>query len=281
MQVRAKMPIALSADVFRMEENTRVYWLGGAAFLICSHGTNILIDPQISFCQKNGNLFAPNGLRLFCKPPLSAEEAVSADIVLYTHADDDHFEAATAQKLGAANILIVGPAPVFEKAVHLGIPEKQLKMIRPGDCLEIGKVKITVFPADHPWQLLNTAKFGRPYGKEDCVGFIVETQDVRMFISGDTRLLPEHTTLENIDILAMDASSCSFHLSVQGSAALCCYLPKAWLLPCHYGTYDAPGDPAHGGDPSEVLSLVENAQDRLIDAAPGEKIVFLDHQYQR
>ena len=51
MQVRAKMPIALSADVFRMEENTRVYWLGGAAFLICSHGTNILIDPQMSFCQ--------------------------------------------------------------------------------------------------------------------------------------------------------------------------------------------------------------------------------------
>ena len=137
---------------------------------------------------------------------------------------------------------------------------------------------MTVFPADHPWQLLNVKKFGRPYGAGDCAGFLIDTPDVRIFISGDTRLLPEHTELTGVDVLGMDASACCFHLGVQGSAALCRYLSKAWLIPCHYGTYDAPGDPAHGGNPSDVLNLVEGADKRLIDAAPGERIAFRSHR---
>ncbi len=277
-QARAKPPIPLCSNVFCREENTRIYWLGGASFLVCAYGESVLIDPQMTVSERNGRLYGANGLPLFAAPPMRAEQAGDVGLVLYTHADDDHFETETAQKLGSLGVHLAGPVPVFEKAVRLGIPEKQLSLIHTGDLLTVGEIRVTVFPADHPWQLLNVKKFGRPYGAGDCAGFLIDTPDVRIFISGDTRLLPEHTELTGVDVLGMDASACCFHLGVQGSAALCRYLSKAWLIPCHYGTYDAPGDPAHGGNPSDVLNLVEGADKRLIDAAPGERIAFRSHR---
>lgn len=277
-QARAKAPVPLHSGVLCREENTRIYWLGGASFLICAYGASILIDPHMAAIERNGQLYGANGLRMFAAPPLSAEQVHGIDLVLYTHADDDHFETETAERLGALGAHLAGPAPVFAKAAHLGIPKKQLSRIRAGEILTAGEIRVTVFPADHPWQLLDVKKFGHPYGAGDCVGFLIDTPDMRMFVSGDTRLLSEHTTLSGVDVLGMDASTCCFHLGVQGSAALCRYLSGAWLIPCHYGTYDAPGDPAHGGDPADVLALVEGADKRLIDAAPGERIVFHAHR---
>ena len=159
-QARAKLPIPLCSNVFCREENTRIYWLGGASFLICAYGESVLIDPQMAVSERNGGLYGANGLRLFAAPPMRPEQAGDVGLVLYTHADDDHFETETAQKLGSLGVHLAGPAPVFEKAVHLGIPEKQLSLIHTGDLLTVGEIRVTVFPADHPWQLLDVKKFG-------------------------------------------------------------------------------------------------------------------------
>ena len=137
-----------------------------------------------------------------------------------------------------------------------------------------GAIKITAFAADHPWQLLDLQKFGRPFERGECLGYIVETPDARMFFAGDTRLIPEHMTLSDIDLLGLDASTCAFHLAPMGAAALANHLKDAKLVPCHYGTYDAPDDPAHAGDPADVLKFIKSWEGRYIDAAPGEAIVF-------
>ena len=42
-QARAKPPIPLCSNVFCREENTRIYWLGGASFLVCAYGESVLI----------------------------------------------------------------------------------------------------------------------------------------------------------------------------------------------------------------------------------------------
>lgn len=273
MQAKSKPPVLLTRAVFEKNENTRVYWLGGGSFLICSRGDTVLIDPQQAV-EKDGEFYGENELRCFYRPALDLTLVPAGALALYTHSDADHFGPAASKMLDENGLITAGPIPVYEQAVDAGFDTKRLKLLRIGDVYTHGSVKITAFIADHPWQMLDTEKFGRPFVTGECLGYIIETPDARMFFAGDTRLVAEHMTLENIDLLGLDASTCAFHLAPMGAATLANRLKEAKLVPCHYGTYDAEGDPAHGGDPKDVLKFIKSWEGRYIDAAPGEEITF-------
>jgi L-ascorbate metabolism protein UlaG (beta-lactamase superfamily) len=100
----------------------------------------------------------------------------------------------------------------------------------------------------------------RPFRHDDCVGYVVHTPDGSLLFPGDTRLLEVHLHLKNLKFIAIDVSECPYHMGKVGTIVLARTHNDALLFPYHYGTYDMPGNLAHGGNPDYILTQVRNPE---------------------
>lgn len=130
-----------------------------------------------------------------------------------------------------------------------------------------------LFPADHPWQLKDLERGGPPYRMGECCGFLIDAPEGRLYFPGDTRLMEYHLSLSDIDVLALDVSTCEYHLNHTSAIVLANHFPKAYLLPFHYGTYDCPTVAAHCGEPEDIYPYITNSLQRGLILAPGEPFV--------
>lgn len=268
-QVTAPPTRPLTADAFGPNDKTTCYWLAGAAFLMNARGTLIMIDPLLKTMPEQPHLNEV-GLKLKVDYPIDSADVPKLDAVLYTHSDDDHVGNRTALELALLKPEIVGPPPVYQSLVDLGVDPKLIRVCRTDDRFQIGCVTIEVIPADHPWQLQDPVRFGKPFRTGDCCGFLLTTPDGSFYFPGDTRLMEEHLSLKPVDVLALDASLCTYHLNPLGAKVLADSQPNAILIPCHYGTYDSPDIPAHCGDPLDLFDTIEGGRTRGRMLAPGE-----------
>jgi len=274
-QVIAPKTIPVMQEAFKQIEETSITWLAGASFLINARGTIILIDPVLT-TQPDDSRMSETGLKLLVDNPISARVIPKVDVVLYTHSDDDHLAAETAKILSKLTPTFIGPPPVFEKLAKLNINPKNSVTCRTGDIYKFGEATIEIVPADHPWQLLDLAKFGKPFRLGDCCGFIVTTPDARSYFPGDTRLMEEHLAIKDLDVLALDASVCTYHLNHYNAVVLANTMKNALLIPFHYGTYDEPDSLALNGDPEDIITHVNNGYNRFRYFAPGRSLKMKD-----
>jgi len=243
---------------------TDIYWLGGGGFLIVSRGAALMIDPILT--EEDA------GMRHFYEIPLSPDD-IEPDFVLYTHPDSDHLGIETAKFF---NKTVFGATlPSYEKLTRAGIKPERVLTYKDGHRFSAGSVSVEVFPADHPWQLVNP-KFGDPFRDGECCGYILNTDDARMYFPGDTRLMKAHYGLSNVDFVALDISASEYHLGARGAVTLANILETAHILPCHYGTYDAPDSPAFNGDPMLLYGPVINTRERVLHYGIGQRVRFIN-----
>ncbi|SNS80980.1 L-ascorbate metabolism protein UlaG, beta-lactamase superfamily [Anaerovirgula multivorans] len=270
---RAKESIKIRPEAFEKSEHTSIAWLAGAGFFINSRGTIILIDPVLMTKSEEKNI-SECGLKLLVPYPIHAVDIRKVDAVLYTHPDNDHLSQDTALILAQLSPRFIGPNTVFKKLAQIGVDPNIIETCRVGDSIKINDVIIEVTPADHPWQLQDPKRCGKPFRIGDCCGFIVTTADGRCFFPGDTRLMEDHLAIQNIDVLALDVSLDPYHLNHLGATVLANLMSEAFLIPIHYGTYDVPDKPAHCGDPNDVIEKIENGKKRARILAPGELLIL-------
>lgn len=266
-----KPTVSILPEAFQGSEDTAVYWLSGAGFFIHSRNTNILIDPVLTRNAENPSL-SEGGLPLKVDFPLDPSAVPGDCYVLYTHADSDHLGPETARTLAGRGCTMVGTLAIFERLARLGVAPEQIQVLRIHEEIQIGDVLVESIIADHPWQLKDLARGGRPYRIGECSGFILNTSEGRLFFPGDTRLMEDHFRIHDIDLLALDVSTDEYHLNHTSAAVLANHFPEALLLPCHYGTYDCPHISAHKGEPEEVYANVKNSDKRGLIPAPGEPV---------
>ena len=272
--------IPITPDAFCMSDHTTLWWLGGGGFMMNSRGTVVLIDPVVSTQPDNPGR-CEIGIELVVKYPIDATGIKRVDMILYTHRDSDHLGPITAPALAKRlRPVTVGPPPVFEKLIRLGINHEELISCRPGDDLTAGNVSIEVIDADHPYQLADPFwdhNFkARPTRSGDCCGYILRTVDGSFLFTGDTRLMEHHLRLKNIDVVALDVSRCQFHLNTTGAGALANSLSEAILIPYHYGTYNST-IASYTGSPADVIPRVHNpARARII--VPGQPFSMKDRK---
>jgi L-ascorbate metabolism protein UlaG (beta-lactamase superfamily) len=273
-QVSAPPSLPMGPEAFAASPETALWWLTNAGFLINARGTLVMLDPAISLAP-DGSRLSETGHRLLVSLPIEAWQVPRLDAVLYTHADYDHFAPATARELVRTGALFLGPPPVAEELRKLGA--ERARAARAGETLEVGRVSITVTPADHPWQARDPARFGPPWKPEDCCGYLVETPDGAVWHPGDTRLMEEHLGLHGVDVLLLDVSRNEYHLGVENAARLASALDQALIIPHHFGSYDhtdpTPYNP-YNGDPAEVAARVRDSERRFRLLAPGERSVL-------
>ncbi|MBE0696770.1 MAG: MBL fold metallo-hydrolase, partial [Anaerolineaceae bacterium] len=117
---------------FEARERTLVTWLGMAGALINVRGTILLIDPLISTIEKDGQIVSEEGDYRFKVPlPVEAKDLPRVDLVMYTHADDDHFGRLTARLLAERlPCRFIAPPPVARGLRELGIPAERIQIAK-------------------------------------------------------------------------------------------------------------------------------------------------------
>lgn len=265
--------VPIPAIAFSESSETTISWLTGSGFLINCRGTLIMVDPVIA--MKSGSQdICELGMRLLRPLPIQAHEIPRLDAILYTHTDSDHLAPITATTLIRTGGTFWGTSAVVRNLESLGIPAVQTQSLKIGETVHIGAIKIKITPADHPWQEIDPSKYGAPHGPDDCCGFLLHTPDGTIWITGDTRLLPEHLSMGEVDVLLLDVSDDPYHLGIENEILLANHYESAMLIPHHYGTYDAPDALPFNGDPARLAPSITNSDSRLHILAPGEAFVL-------
>jgi L-ascorbate metabolism protein UlaG (beta-lactamase superfamily) len=271
----------MSSGDFGVIEDTRLYWLGQAGFVLNTRGVVLLLDPLL--VTGPGSL-SETGLELLNPWPIDAAELPRVDAVLYTHTDNDHLGPETAKNLMKLDPIFIGTLYCKDRLTELGaspvrclsgVPAGTPRRGKNGNSFDMGSAKIELLPADHPWQLSDPDKYGRIFGPEDCCGYKITTQDGVFVFPGDTRLMKHHLDLRNITVLALDVSTDPYHLGAQGATVLANRLEDVLLVPYHYGTLKSDNS-AHNGDPGPILRGIRDGVRRGRILAPGEPLILRD-----
>lgn len=199
----------------------KIYWLGHDGFRI-ETAKIIYIDPY----QISGG--------------------PAADIILISHEHFDHCSPEDVEKIQKQDTVIVTEKDSSKKL------KGDIRVVKPGDRVEIGDIKIEAVPA------YNTDKDFHPK-KNQWLGFILEVEGIRIYHAGDTDHIPEMKSF-NVDIALLPVSGTYVMTADQAVEAALDINPKI-AIPMHYG--------AIVGDRSDA--------ERFRDALKGKlDVVILD-----
>ena len=174
-----------------------IEWLGHASFKIKSGNKTIYIDPYAGHYDEK------------------------ADIILITHSHYDHFSKETIAKIQAEETKIVCPADVGG--------EIECKIIQNNEKAEVNGLKIEAVPA------YNLRSHNHPEGKGN--GYIFEVEGKRIYVAGDTDLIPEMNVFE-ADICLLPIGGTYTMDATEAAAAAKIIQPKI-AIPMHWGKITA------------------------------------------
>jgi len=201
-QAKAPPSQPFEEEAFQESDSTTLRWLGMAGFLINSRGTTFMIDPLL------GEFDMP----IMIEFPIKANEVPSLDAVLVTHSDNDHYSRPTCTDLKSVTKEFHSTIYVDSLMKNQGLPSFGHNI---GDSFKIGGVKVSLTPADHAWQNdYPEMNEGRFWKQEDCTGFWIETPDGTIWATGDSRLMPEHLTMQSPDAILLDFSDSEWHFTL-------------------------------------------------------------------
>ena len=252
--------IPLTKKDFEKISDTAIYWLGNASIFINSRGTNVMIDPLLEGFD----------MPLLIEMPIFPKDIPTLDAILITHDDNDHFSKPTCHDV--EKVCKEYHAPQFVAGL---IRDEGLNGIGHdiGETFSVGEMKFKLTPAEHNWKNFSEKHHWRDYKLEDYCGFWIETQDGKIWLPGDSKLLEEHLQMPQPDVILLDFADNSWHITFDGAVKLANTYPDADLICIHWGSVDAPQMNTFNGDPERLASAIKNP-DRVHALAPGEKFVL-------
>lgn len=170
-----------------------------------------------------------NGKTLYIDP-FQIQGGPKADIVLISHEHSDHCNLDDLKKIVGPETTIVAHAQSKNELSKLRV--KEIKIVKPGDKINVGEYQIEAVPA------YNLNKFREPgkvfHPKEDGkVGFIVSVKGVRIYHTGDTDHIPEMKNIRT-DIALIPVSG-TYVMTVQEAAEAVASINPKIVIPMHYG----------------------------------------------
>ncbi len=255
----------IGTSFFEERERTLAAWLGMAGVIINARGTILLIDPLITPVQQDGQVLSEDGHLFKVALPVEAKNLPRVDLVMYTHADDDHFGRLTAKHLAdRLPCRFLAPPPVERGLREMGIDAERIRTAKEKDVVRVGAAEVVVTPAMHDWQEVD------PWKREDCCGYLVKTTDGTIWHPGDTRLIDDLLAFKNVDVMFFDVAAVDSHLGPAGSARLAASCGAKVMVAYHYGTFDMPPGSYGNCDPDDALPYVKGLPGKYVKLNPGE-----------
>jgi len=183
-------------------DNVIIEWLGHASFRISNKESNrkIYIDPF----------------------RIDVENASDANAILITHSHYDHFSPQDIEKIRTEKTRIYAPKDVSLKG--------NIHVVEPGLFFHINDhLKIETFPA------YNINKPFHPKEKKWVSYKLTFNNEITVFHTGDSDVIPEFLDLQNLDVLMVPVSG-TYVMTAEEAAHLCRKIRPKYAMPMHYGT---------------------------------------------
>ncbi|MHA6280239.1 MBL fold metallo-hydrolase [Salinimicrobium sp. CAU 1759] len=170
--------------------------------------------------------------------PVGGAEAFSAmerpDMVLITDIHGDHMSAETLGALNLQNIPVIAPQAVKDE-----LPDSlatKITVMKNGEMRDQSGISIEAIPM---YNLREEAKQFHPKGRGN--GYVLENNDQRLYIAGDTEDIPEMRNLENIDI-ALVPMNLPYTMPVDAAADAVIEFAPDKVYPYHFRGKDGKAD---------------------------------------
>jgi L-ascorbate 6-phosphate lactonase len=242
--------LALQIKELRVEPGSlAIFWLAQAGFVYKTPGgTIVYVDAYLSDCVHRMLSDVLYGFKRIMPAPLDPEE-VEADVVVCTHSHPDHFDYDAIPVLAPnARIHFVAAPDCRAEFEKLGVPEDRYTIIREGETLAFGDVRLTGVYADHG----DLAP--------EALGVIVQCGDIKVWQVADTAYRPDKWQdifAAGIDVIIPPINGAFGNLDGVEAAKLARDAGARVAIPCHFWMFAE-----HGGSPAQFL-------DACKELAPG------------
>ncbi|MDO4816480.1 MAG: MBL fold metallo-hydrolase [Bacillota bacterium] len=213
----------------------KLKWYGTACISLETEKDEIIFDPYI---PRKGS-----------ETPSAEEEYLRFKNILVTHGHFDHISTIpeTVSKSGATVWCTKTP---FETLVYKGVSPDNMKIIFPGDVLNFGDMKVTVFQSRHvkfdAKLIFSTAFSLRPFKyfsnlveligenkvcpeANETVGYLIEAEGKRIYLMASMNWVEDVEYPQNVDLLILPFQGAS-DLVTPGLKFIEMTQPKAVLL---------------------------------------------------
>ena len=204
-------------------------WLGQAEFAIQGSTGTLVVDSYLSDLHRT--VHGSPGLI----PPPAAPAELGAAAVLVSHWHEDHLDLDSDAEFAASGAVFVAPPSCVARLAGRGIDASRLIAARPGLSNEVGVAVVTAVPARHMVAGFLT---------EDAVGYVVEIDGVRIYLSGDTdydRALLAATERGPLDVALLCVNGTGGNMNAWAAAALAAQLRPGVAVPMHFGMWPDSG----------------------------------------
>ncbi|MCI9346651.1 MAG: MBL fold metallo-hydrolase [Lachnospiraceae bacterium] len=203
--------------------------------------THITVNTQSSIRMQGSKT-------LYFDPYQIPAAANDADIIFVTHEHYDHFEPESIAKLKKDDTLLVTPESMKKKALsESGIAPVNCLFYQPGEIHEVNGVVIETVPA------YNKLKPFHPKGKK-WQGYVVEMDDMRCYVSGDTDVNEDIRTVR-CDVALVPIGG-FYTMDWKQAAEYIARLKPQAVIPTHYGSIV--GKKSDGQDFQKMLESLDN-----------------------
>lgn len=214
----------LIAEIDRTRaENPTLWWLGNCGFAIKYYDIIFYVDPLLS-----------------SPAPVTPAMVHHADLILCTHADDQHMDPATLPPMLAASARakVVLPKSTAEHLNQRGVPFHRMTTTDSDLRIEYFKMgiyaRVYAVPSAHP-DLAWTALGGYPY-----LGYLIRCGDTTIYHAGDCvpyegladRLRPYNVKVALMPVGGREENG----FTPEEAAQLASDIGAEWLAPMHHGS---------------------------------------------
>jgi L-ascorbate metabolism protein UlaG (beta-lactamase superfamily) len=146
-----------------------------------------------------------------------------ADIILITHSHGDHLSPPDIARIARQDTVFVCPR---DERCLSALKGKNVKVIAPGEKLEVGGVKIAAVPAYN---------LNKPYHPKSnaWVGYVVQVGERTFYFAGDTDLIPEMKDIQ-ADVAFIPAGG-KYTMDATEAAQAATLIKAKYFVPYHCG----------------------------------------------
>jgi L-ascorbate 6-phosphate lactonase len=204
-----------------------IFWLGGAGLVFkADSGPVVAVDPYLS--DSLDHFYAWKRLPLSPIPLPPAE--LGADLVLATHAHEDHLDPETIPDLArTSSTIFAGPGMCAEAMHAWGIGDERIVEINRGEQRDLAGVPVTAVLAHH----VSNAGAQTP----DAVGYIFESGGIRVYHTGDTLYHPDLQQVRDLrpHVMLVCINGDYGNMGPEDAARLTAEIEPAVVIPMHWG----------------------------------------------
>ncbi|MBN2754668.1 MAG: MBL fold metallo-hydrolase [Candidatus Goldbacteria bacterium] len=154
--------------------------------------------------------------------PFKIETGPAADYILITHEHYDHCSPEDIKKVSSKNTVIVCTGQSAEK-----LKGYNLKIVKPGDSILLGDIKVETVPAYNNKKPFHPKKDGK-------AGYIINYKGARIYHMGDTDLIDEMKNVGKISVVLVPVSG-TFVMTAKEAALAVDLIKPEIAVPMHYG----------------------------------------------